>query len=46
MDEHELDGQIAAIARANDAIIATRNVREFTGGGVEIINPWDAAASQ
>jgi toxin FitB len=36
------DAQIAAIALANDAAVATRNVTDFTGCGVEIINPWDA----
>jgi predicted nucleic acid-binding protein len=34
------DAQIAAIALANDAAVATRNVTDFTGCGVEIINPW------
>lgn len=42
MDGHELDCQIAAIACANAATIATRNVRDFTDCGVEFINPWDA----
>ena len=42
MDGHEMDCQIAAIARANGATIATRNVRDFADCGVEIINPWDA----
>lgn len=41
MDGHELDCQIATLARANDAMVATRNVRDFTDCGVEIINPWE-----
>ncbi len=37
------DAQIAAIARANGAAaIATRNVDDFAGVGVEIVNPWTA----
>ena len=44
MEGHELDCQIAAIARVNGAAVATRNVRDFTDCGVEIINPWEAAA--
>ena len=41
LDRNRLDGQIAAIARANGASVATRNLRDFTDCGVEIINPWD-----
>lgn len=35
------DGQIAAIASARRAAVATRNVKDFEGCGVEIINPWN-----
>lgn len=38
----EADCQIAAIARATDAPIATRNVMDFDGCGVRVINPWNA----
>ena len=38
----EADCQIAAIARAADARIATRNVKDFDGCGVRVINPWNA----
>lgn len=38
----EADCQIAAIARAIDASIATRNVKDFDGCGVRVINPWNA----
>jgi len=37
----EADCQIAAIARATDAPIATRNVKDFDGCGVRVINPWN-----
>lgn len=37
----ETDCQIAAIARATDAPIATRNVKNFDGCGVCVINPWN-----
>jgi len=36
------DAQIAAIARSRGAALATRNVPDFEGCGVEIINPWSA----
>lgn len=35
-----LDAQIAAIALATGAAVATRNVDDFIGCGVAIINPW------
>ena len=37
----EADCQIAAIARAADAPLATRNVRDFDGCRVRVINPWN-----
>lgn len=36
------DGLIAAVARAAGFKVATRNVRDFEGCGVELINPWEA----
>lgn len=36
------DAQIAAIAVHADATLATRNVRDFEGTGVRIIDPWRA----
>lgn len=36
----EADCQIAAIARALGAPFATRNVRDFDGCGIRLINPW------
>jgi hypothetical protein len=37
----EADCQIAAIARATDAPVATRNVKDFDGCGIQLINPWN-----
>jgi predicted nucleic acid-binding protein len=36
------DCAIAAIAKTQGLIVATRNVRDFQGTGIEVINPWDA----
>jgi toxin FitB len=36
------DAQIAAIARANHATLATRNTQDFEGCGVSVVNPWEA----
>jgi hypothetical protein len=36
----EFDAQIAAIASAHRASLATRNVADFDGCGVRLINPW------
>ena len=38
----EADCQIAAISRSRGAVLVTRNVRDFEGMGVEVINPWSA----
>lgn len=38
----QFDAQIAAICRAHGTAIATRNVDDFAGCGLEIINPWEA----
>ena len=37
-----LDAQIAAIATAVGATLATRNVRDFEGCGLPLIDPWVA----
>lgn len=34
------DCQIAATARARDAAVATRNIADFEGCGIELIDPW------
>ena len=38
----DADCHIAAIVRACGAAIATRNVKDFEGCGIDIINPWNA----
>ncbi len=35
------DLMIAAIARVHRATVVTRNVRDFDGCGVPVVNPWD-----
>ena len=37
------DALIAATAMSNDLSVATRNVRDFAGLDIDIINPWEAA---
>ncbi len=39
-----VDGVIAATAIENDLVIATRNVKDFVGLGVALVNPWDPPA--
>ena len=34
------DCQIAAIARSREASVATRDVDDFEGIGIDVINPW------
>ncbi len=36
------DAQIAAIARSTGAAVATRDVADYHGCGVEVIDPWEA----
>jgi toxin FitB len=36
----QFDCQIAAIARALEAAVATRNTGDFDGCGIEVIDPW------
>jgi hypothetical protein len=39
----QADCQIAAIAMAHGAPVATRNTADFEGFGIDLINPWTAA---
>ena len=34
------DGQIAAIARANEMIVATSDTGPFEAAGLSVVNPW------
>jgi toxin FitB len=43
LDTKIIDFQIAGMSKALNAAIATRNVKDFKGLGVKIINPWAAA---
>ena len=36
----QFDAQIAAIARSRDAGVVTRNERDFSDCGIDVINPW------
>ena len=36
----EYDAQIAAIARVHGATVATRDVKDFTDCGVDVVSPW------
>lgn len=35
------DAQIAATAKANACIVATRNIKDFEDAGVQLVDPWD-----
>ncbi len=37
----DADCQIAAITRMWNAALATRNIRDFEGCGIVLVNPWD-----
>lgn len=37
----QFDAMIAGIARSRGALLATRNVKDFEGCGIEIANPFD-----
>lgn len=34
------DAQIAAVCRAHECTLATRNTRDFAGAGLNLIDPW------
>lgn len=37
----QLDAQIAAIARSREATLATRNVPDFQGCGIDVVDPFE-----
>ena len=37
-----IDGLLAATALQHDLTLVTRNVKDFAGLGVQLVNPWDA----
>ena len=39
---HTADAQIAAICRVSSATCATRNVADFDGTGIRLVDPWTA----
>lgn len=41
----QFDCQIAAIARAHEAAVATRNTGDYEGCGIDVIDPWRQAKS-
>ena len=36
----QFDAAIAAIALSRNAVLATRNVADFTGCGIDVVDPW------
>lgn len=36
-----MDAWIAAICRRHDVPLATRNVKDFEGAGIAVVNPWE-----
>ncbi|MCY4646652.1 MAG: type II toxin-antitoxin system VapC family toxin [Gammaproteobacteria bacterium] len=40
----QIDCQIAAVARSMRASLATRNVRDFDGAGIRVLDPWEHGA--
>jgi predicted nucleic acid-binding protein len=42
--DNSVDLLIAATAMVHDLVVVTRNVKDFTPTGIEIVNPWDGVA--
>ena len=45
MDRILPDALVASIARSHDASIATRDIGDFDGCGVDLINPWTGSVT-
>lgn len=37
----QFDATIAAVTRSHGATLATRNVKDFEGCGIDVVNPWE-----
>ncbi len=44
MTADPVDLMIASIAKSHNASIATRNIKDFSGCGIILINPWEKGA--
>lgn len=40
---HDTDALVASVCRAHGAVLITRNVPDFTGLGLDLVDPWDAS---
>ena len=40
----DMDALVASVCHANGATLATRNTDDFTGLGLDLVDPWDAPA--
>ena len=41
-----VDAMIAAVARVHRLVVVTRNVRDFEGFGVAVVDPWGGGAER
>jgi predicted nucleic acid-binding protein len=39
------DALIAVVCRSRGAVLATRNLPDFDGTGIEVIDPWTVAGA-
>jgi hypothetical protein len=42
----DIDAQIAAIARAHGAMVATKNIDDFSDCGIDLVNPWSGETAK
>jgi predicted nucleic acid-binding protein len=43
---HPLDAYIAATARIHSLVLVTRNTKDFSSLGIELLNPWQSTAGE